>query len=417
MSVRRNILGTFIVAASFAALSTSSISQAQDGATRPWPMFRGNALRTGTVDDTAGPAAPVDAIWAIKDTEVDVGDVSPSPAVVGDRLYIGGSFTSVFFRGGNIYCLDIKKGEILWRFNTGQQLFSSPAVVDGRVYCGEGLHSDGNSSLHCLDATSGTEIWSFPTKSHLESSPAVLDGRVYFGAGDDGVYCVTADKGEEVWHYEGVHVDVAPAVGPERVYFGTGYGVTGVYALNRKTGKKVWSIETPNGAWGTPTIDGDDLFYAIGNGNFYESSEKPFGRVICCDAATGEERWHYDVGDGVLSAIAVVGNRLYFGCRDRNVYCLDRRKGAFVWKHETGGPVVSSPAVSAGTLYIGSDDGSLYALNAATGEVDWTYDIRKVAGDEARIWGSPALVGGRLYFGSTLSYIFCLGHVKKQPSS
>ena len=414
----KNLIPALVItAAILAATATGGVSQAQENAPNNWPMFRGNSRRTGTLDGTPVAPGPVDAVWAVRDTEVNVGDVSPSPAVVGDRLFIGGSFASVFFRGGTIYCISAKTGKIIWRFNTSQQLFSSPAVVEGRVYCGEGLHSDGNSQLYCLDATSGTQLWAFQTKSHVESSPAVVDGRVYFGAGDDGVYCVTADKGEAVWHFEGVHVDVAPAVDERHVYFGTGYGVQGIYCVNRNTGKKVWSLETPHGAWGTPTVDGGDLFYAIGNGNFYESSDTPFGRVICCDAANGEERWHHDVGDAVLSAIAVVDNRVYFGCRDKNVYCLNRATGKPVWKRETGGPVVSSPAVAAAMVYIGSDDGCLHAIDAVTGEVDWTYDTTKVAGQGARIWGSPALVGGRLYFGSTLSYIFCLGHPPKQPSS
>ena len=404
-------------------LSSANLSYSGDRQTanlsHAWPMFRGSLARTGALDGMPGPTAPVDAVWAVKDPNVNVGDLSASPAVAEGRIYIAGSFASVFFRGANIYCLDAETGEIRWRFKTQQQVFSSPVVADGRVYCGEGLHSDGNSSLYCLDATSGTLRWSVQTKSHVESSPALADGKVYFGAGDDGVYCLDATSGTQVWHYENVHVDVPPAVDEKRVYFGTGYGECGMHCLDRQTGNKIWSVKTDYGAWGTPSVVGEDLYYAIGNGNFVESAPaaQRFGRVICCDAATGNERWHADLPDAVLSSIAVVGDRVYFGCRDSNVYCLERSSGRPAWKYPTGGPVVSSPVVTGDVLYIGSDDGCLYALKTATGELDWRFETTKITGRETRIWSSPALAGGRLFFGSSASYVFCLGHVEPKPSS
>lgn len=404
------------------ATSANSASGSDVGTStiKSWPMFRGGPARLGWLDGKPGPTTPVDAFWAVKDSKANIGDVSPSPAVVGGRVFVGGSFASVFFRGGNIYCLDEATGKILWRFQTAQQIFSSPAVADGRVYCGEGLHSDGNSCLYCIDATSGTLVWKFQTKSHVESSPAVVDGKVFFGAGEDGVFCLTADKGEVVWHFEGVHVDVGPAVDDKHVYFGTGYGVSGIFCLDRETGEKVWSKTTPYGAWGTPSVDGDDLFYSIGNGNFVESAPESqrFGRVVCSDAATGKERWHYDVPDAVLSAVAIAGDRVYFGCRDKNVYCLDRKTGKLVWKYETGGAVVSSPAVAGDIVYIGSDDGFIYALKAKTGELAWRYDTKKATGRSAPIWSSPAVADGRVFVGSSSGYIFCIGHVDRQePSS
>jgi len=387
---------------------------------KDWPMFRGNRARTGNLDGVAGPKAPVGPVWAVKDPKVNIGDVSPSPAVANGRVYIAGSFASVFFRGGNVYCLDAETGKIIWRYKLSQQIFASPCVAGGRVYCGEGLHSDGNSSLYCLDATSGTLLWSFRTKSHVESSPTVEDGKVWFGAGDDGLYCLDAETGKEIWHFEGVHVDVGPAVDDERVYFGTGYTTQGMICLNRETGEKIWGVQTKFGAWGTPSVDGGALFFAIGNGNFVESAPESerFGRVICCEAATGRERWHRDVPDSVLTAIVVVGDRLYFGCRDGKVYCFDKKTGKTVWESATGGPVLSSPAVSGDMLYVGSEDGLIYAMETSTGRIAWKYDTKKVAGHATRIWSSPALAGGRLFFGTSSGYIFCLGHVeKKQPAS
>jgi outer membrane protein assembly factor BamB len=41
---------------------------------------------------------------------------------------------------GNVYCVDLKKGELLWRFSTEGQIISSPTVVNNTVYIGSTDH-------------------------------------------------------------------------------------------------------------------------------------------------------------------------------------------------------------------------------------------------------------------------------------
>ena len=64
-------------------------------------------------------------------------------------------------------------GDEIWSFETGDWVFSSPAVVGGTVYVG----SDDNS-VYALSADDGTERWSFQTGAEVASSPAVADGIV-----------------------------------------------------------------------------------------------------------------------------------------------------------------------------------------------------------------------------------------------
>lgn len=67
----------------------------------------------------------------------------------------------------------------LWtRKIIGSSGFSSPAVVDGRVYIGSNEGTSGK--LYCLDAYDGNIIWSFPASKNIKSSPAVVNGKVYF---------------------------------------------------------------------------------------------------------------------------------------------------------------------------------------------------------------------------------------------
>ena len=135
--------------------------------------------------------------------------------------------------GGSLYCLNRHNGEVLWTFNDNgamRPVFSSPCVWNGRLYVGEGLHTDSNCKLYCIDAEGGHKLWEFTTAGHTESSPSVVDDCVYFGAGDDGLYCTNATTGELHWHFPGPHVDGKPAVVDGRVYAGSGYGNTRCFA-------------------------------------------------------------------------------------------------------------------------------------------------------------------------------------------
>ena len=165
-------------------------------------------------------------------------DFSSSPAVVGSRVYVAAAQGSFFSSGGVVYCLDADSGVDLWRYDMPLQVFSSPAVAGGRVYVGEGFHQDADCHLYCLDADSGRVIWQFQTASHVESTPIVSQGKVYFGAGDDGVYCVDALEGKQIWHYPFGHVDVSPVIWKGKVYFGTGYGGYRIHAVDANTGEK-----------------------------------------------------------------------------------------------------------------------------------------------------------------------------------
>jgi outer membrane protein assembly factor BamB len=59
--------------------------------------------------------------------------VDSSPAIAGDRLYVGSN-------DGRLYVLDIASGKVVWEYEDGGAIMSSPAIASGRVVFGS---SDG----------------------------------------------------------------------------------------------------------------------------------------------------------------------------------------------------------------------------------------------------------------------------------
>ncbi len=88
----------------------------------------------------------------------------------------------------------------------------------------------------------------------------------------------------------------------------------------------------------------------------------------------GVDKWVYATGGAVYSSPTVVGNVVYIGSADGNVYALDTGTGVPVWTFQTGNAIIATPAVAGGVVYIGSSS-TLYALNATTGTELWEYGV------------------------------------------
>lgn len=372
-----------------------------------WSTFRGRKNRTGHVDNLPGPTHGTLA-WVFRDEEAMAVDFSSSPAIVGNRLYIGSTHGSIFSLGGATYCIDTISKQVIWRHTSSIPIFSPPAVAGGRVYIGEGYHQDSNCRLRCLDAKTGELIWSFQTASHVESTPFISQGKLYFTAGADGVYCIDALEGQEIWHYKGVHADMSPVLHKGKVYFGTGYGDYKILAVDAETGVEIWSRQMPYPVWGSPSANEDLVFFGLGRGNFSDSALIPAGKVVALNVETGDTVWEYEAEDAVLTAITIQDGYVIFGSRDGYVYCLQETDGKLAWHTDLGGPVVSSPAVTPKVVYAATKNGFLYALSAENGEMQWEFNTRTVARN-IEFYSSPAVANGMLYIGSSDRYIFCLG--------
>ena len=371
-----------------------------------WPTFHGGPARCGTTAGSARSAPGPGIRWQFCEPKLlDRRPFTSSPALAAARVLIG----SDSYR---VYCLDLETGNLHWKFDARWPVFSSPAVWNGRVYIGEGVHDNTDSKLYCLDLATGRELWALQTQSHTESSPTVAAGRLYFGAGDDGVYCVDPLTGKVHWQHKGPHVDGCPLVADGRVYVGSGYGFHGVLCLSARDGSPVWKKALPAPAWAAPSLAQGRLYVAVGNGTFTESASKPCGEVRCLDPASGEDLWRFTaVRDAVLSSVAVSDGYAVFGSRDGACYALDAATGALRWRTEVGAPLLSSPAVAAGCVLFGADDGKFTCLRLRDGARMWSVDTSDDVIDfitDARILSSPAVRDGRAVFGSSNGHVYCL---------
>jgi hypothetical protein len=124
--------------------------------------------------------------------------------------------------------------------------------------------------------------------------------------------------------------------------------------------------------------------------------------LYALNAKTGDKIWNYPTGAKVSSSPAVVGGVVYVGSEDGNLYAIDSRSGNKIWSYAPGGAVYSSPSVAGGVVYIGSWNGGIHAVDAATGRLIWTYSMGPV-------FASPAIANGVMYVGSYDGNVYAFG--------
>lgn len=277
------------------------------------------------------------------------GPVYATPALdpAAGRLYVGAD--SDFF-----FCLDAATGEVIWHLRTEGDVDTGVAFApDGSLVfaAGEDVWSVGRD---------GTARWRFHARIKIYSAPAVDDdGNVYVGAQDDHVYALASD-GRLRWRFDADDdVDSAPVIGDDGTIF-FGGDARRVHALDRE-GHELWRAEV-GGYVRAPLAlgrSGDVLVPVFG----------PHPRLVSLDAATGEERWSFEVDAGNSSDLGVGtaplvdrdGN-IYFGADDSYVYAITAA-GALRFLFDTEDRVDSDPVLGTnGTLYFGSDDDHVYAV-------------------------------------------------------
>jgi outer membrane protein assembly factor BamB len=139
-----------------------------------------------------------------------------APAVVGGRLYVPSN-------DNTLHALDTATGAPVWTAKTSGDKYgySSPCVVDGRIYIG--CLGD-RGEVRCLAAEDGRELWVTATGSTIyESSPAVFGGHVAIGSVDGTLWLLDANDGRQLgsFRFPPGHFTSSPAAAGTRVYAAT----------------------------------------------------------------------------------------------------------------------------------------------------------------------------------------------------
>jgi outer membrane protein assembly factor BamB len=307
---------------------------------------------------------------------------------------------------GQIKASNVKQLEVAWTSPfLGESSFgsfaSSPVMDKGVVYI-----QDLASNVQAIDQETGEVLWSkaYEEATFGPNGVAVADGRVY-GTTSTAAFALDQKTGKELWlvpltrnpqeginlapgAYEGnVYVSTTP-VNSASLYEGGAVGI--LWALDGKTGKKLWSWDTvPKNLWGDPkTNSGGGLWYTpafddkgfmyFGVGNpapFPGTPQEPYGEsrpgpnlytnsIVKMNAKTGKMEWYFQLNPHDIYDWDLQGPPMLVKSKGRElvitpgkvgyVIANDAKTGKLVWKQPVG-------------THNGHDNDNLYAMR---GEYD-----------------------------------------------
>jgi outer membrane protein assembly factor BamB len=272
-----------------------------------------------------------------------------SPAVARGVVYFGSG-------DGNIYAVAASSGELRWKFQTGDVVHASPALAGDTLYIGSW-----DSFFYALDAATGKEKWRYKTgEDHdiynqvgIQSSAVIANGVVYFGCRDSKVYALDAKSGAERWTFsnKGSWVIGTPIASGGRLYFTT--SDSGMFhALQADSGKPVFSLKLLWPMFSSPTIAGDMLYIGSHAGKLLAIDVK--GQKVAWEFATDGQKQNgatYTKPDGTPKYEAAFSDFFH----DDMIIGVHRMMSV--------GAVLSSPTIVGDTVYFGSTDGNVYALS------------------------------------------------------
>jgi outer membrane protein assembly factor BamB len=420
-----------------------------------WPMFHHDLRLSGYTTSTAPETNKV--LWTIGSWENSWGDPQRSaPAIVNDKLYIGGIATSYplisssFFNlpykktpldmntiqdtikswsESFVQCVDVPSGEILWKTMLPNEYYTwgSVAVADELVYItATENYASTHGHLYCLHAQTGEILWNFTLEQWDYVSPIVSNGKVYVAgmviyqwpSSDCILYCLDALTGVEIYNTtlgRGSPVD-SPSFYDGHIFISV-YDresmETYLCCANAANGGVIWQKNLLGNFFGSSPVIYDNT--VIVSSSYWYGAYDFSGILWCLDAETGQEQWHYttDTVCSAWSTAAIAFGNVYFASSrdwdgtDRDglgeLRCLNVSTGEFLWNVTLGTWLYSSPAIANGMIYINSLDyrdghGAVYCLNPTNGDIIWQYWLWFGS------YSSPAVSDGTLFIAAP----FCL---------
>lgn len=277
--------------------------------------------------------------WRFKARE----SVRSSPSIVENTLFVGDD-------AGSVYALDVSDGRKRWEFQTQDEIIASPVPFEDKL-----LIASYDGALYAIAQSDGKQIWKYATEDKLHATPAAAEGHALIAGCDGKLHVVKLSDGSGVRKINiGGPSGSAAAIAGEVAYLATQSNQ--VLALNWKSGEVVWLFEDPDRQF--PFLSSA----AIGERSIFVGGRDKRFRAI--DRQTGKTVWTYVTKRKMDVSAVLVGRRIFGADENGDIFALDAETGDERWKYETGSGFVASPAVGEKCLVIGSLDGVIYCFGA-----------------------------------------------------
>jgi outer membrane protein assembly factor BamB len=412
------------------------------GLSADWPMWGGTPSR-----NMMSPMTGLPTTWDLKTGKnvkwvAELGSQSYGNPTVGGGVVLVGTNNEALRdpkQGGDrgvLMAFRETTGEFMWqatfeKLSAGrandwpfQGIASSPLIIDGVAYFTsnrgqivaadlQGFHDNENDGPVKDEKLTGKNdpdiLWMFDMIEEVGAFPHNL-ANCSPVHDNNLLYCGTGNGQDES------HVNVPSPKAPS------------IIAIDRTTGKLVWEDNSVgdnvlHGQWSTPAV-GDiggvrQVVHAQGD-----------GWVRGYEAQSGKKLWEFDTNpkdavwpktrNEVISTPVIFDNVVYIsngqdpehGEGIGHAYAIDGTKRGDIttsgrlWHFDKIRRSISTAAIKDGLIYLADFSGFLHCLDLKTGKPYWTHDMF------AAIWGSPMIIGDKVYLGDEDGDVAVMEHGK-----
>ncbi len=283
--------------------------------------------------------------------------VHTTPAVDGDLVFVGSDGQPR--DEGRVRALDIESGQVIWQFPPADQapignIFGGLVVQDGVLYFGS------VDQVYALEAETGAKLWSVPVGGRVWSTPLLVEGKLYVSTLNHKLVVLDlANEGQVAWTFDqskGALVG-SPVSNDDTLYVGS--FDKHLYAIDVQTREQRWAYTAANWLWDGLTVVSDTAYLGdLG------------GYVYAINTQDGRLRWSQpaEVKGAVRAAPLYTGDLLIVATDLGNIYALDPADGSVRWAaNAAGSKLLTGPVVDNGKLILATLDGpvKVYGVDLA----------------------------------------------------
>lgn len=345
------------------------------------------------------PANGPPLLWTIDSTGRGYG----SPVISGDQLFITGEKDSSSY----LYAYHLN-GKLNWKSPCGNEWVknfpgsrSTPTVVGDLVYV-----CTGKGDIACFDKHSGTKKWSLNMISDLQGtinmfgysqSLLVKDDLVYCqpGGPENNVVALNRYTGKMVWSQK-AHGEIEAYGSPIVVKRGSRdllltFSEMSFLGMDAQSGKLLFThkMDTAGNLHGNiPVVDGNDLIYTEGDGN------RTVKLKLAEDGSSISEVWRNRSFDNIMGGVVRLGDKIY-GTAHRQMYlkCLNMKTGQVT---DSVRMFRGSTIAADGMLYVFTEKGEVNLVNPQPEGMQIVSSFKVTKGNK-EFFAHPVIHEGVLY--------------------
>jgi len=359
--------------------------------------------RSGVYNETGllkhWPAEGPELLWAID----SIGRGYGSPVFTTDQLFINGETDSTSY----LYAYNLQ-GKLLWKTACGQEWVknfpgsrSTPTVVGDLVYV-----CSGKGDIACFDKRSGTRKWMLNMITDLQgkinmfgySQSLLVNGDLLYcspGGTENNIVALNRFTGKLIWSQKAkgeVEAYGSPIVikrGKNDILMT--FTELSFHGINAKTGELLWThpMDTAGNLHGNiPIIEGNDLIYVAGDGN------RAVKLNLSDDGTQISEVWRNKAFDNIMGGVVKIGDKIY-GTAHRQMYlkCLDMKSGQVT---DSIKMFRGSTIAADGMLYVYTEKGEMNLVNPRPKGMQLVSSFKVTKGTKEH-FSHPVIHNGVLY--------------------